>query len=207
MILLNSYEAATKILDRRSATYSSRPSQVMAGKLVGWENGLGMLPYGDRWRKTRKLVYEGMSAKAMVVHSVYLPSSDQVKTEICHMHRICICFKNMKSSNLSSDCSRLRNTYASIFTMQYLPWASFKSKAKEWNKLLNDLVDIPMNFVYEKMKTGDGEPCLAVRRVEREVKVEGKKKELIKYDEALIKWVGLAVIAAGTDTASRFSYV
>jgi hypothetical protein len=31
----------------------------------------------------------------------------------------------------------------------------FKAKAKEWNKLLNDLLDTPMNFVYDKMVCTD----------------------------------------------------
>lgn len=34
---------------------------------VGWKLTLGLMPYGDRLRQTRKLLHEGMSNKAMEV--------------------------------------------------------------------------------------------------------------------------------------------
>jgi hypothetical protein len=32
-----------------------------------------------------------------------------------------------------------------------LPWAPFKTQARKWHKLLNDFVELPMKFVYDKM--------------------------------------------------------
>ncbi|CAE6514159.1 unnamed protein product [Rhizoctonia solani] len=229
IILLNTYEAATELLDRKSAIYSSRPSQVMAGQLVGWENGLGMLPYGDRWRKTRKLVYEGTSVRAMtdlyplqereIVKFIQrlLETPEQLQE---HIHQAIgssllkliygynvegvndplIVMINESMAMLSIVSTPGAWVVDTVPFLQYLPWMSFKTKAKRWSKLLQDLVNIPMNFVYDKMKTGDGEPCLAARWAEREIQAKSLEKEQVEDCESIVKWAGLAIIAAGTDT-------
>ncbi|KAG8716133.1 hypothetical protein FRC11_008614 [Ceratobasidium sp. 423] len=86
--------------------------------------------------------------------------------------------------------------------LRYLPWTSFKAKAKQWSKLLDAYNNIPMNFVYEKMKTGDGKPCLAARWVEREVDGKGGEKDLIEDNKSLIKWASSALVLAGSDTTA-----
>ncbi|KAH7343236.1 cytochrome P450 [Rhizoctonia solani] len=231
IIILNSYEVATELLDHRSAIYSSRPSQVMAGQLVGWENSLGMLPYGERMRKTRKLLYEGMSVRAMtdlyplqeqeVIKFVQrlLKTPEQLQEHIhqtvgssllkltygynvegVNDHLIVLANNAMTMfSNSATPGTWMVDTFPFL---RYLPWSSFKAKAKEWSKLLNDFTHIPMNFVHERLKTGDGEPCLAARWIEREVKEKEKEKELAEYNKSLVEWAGAALVLAGTDTTA-----
>ncbi|KAL4079445.1 cytochrome P450 [Scleroderma citrinum] len=54
IIFLNSVEAAVEMLDKKSAKYSDRPVLQMAGELIGCKGSLPLLPYGDRFRETRK---------------------------------------------------------------------------------------------------------------------------------------------------------
>ncbi|CAE6416103.1 unnamed protein product [Rhizoctonia solani] len=216
IIILNSYEAVTELLDRRSAIYSSRPSQVMAGQLVGWENSLGMLPYGDRMRRTRKLLYEGMSVRAMsrllktpeqlqehihqTVGSSLLKLTYGYNVEGPNDHLVVLANNAMAMfSNSATPGTWMVDTFPFL---KYLPWAPFKAKAKEWNKMVDDFNHIPMNFVHEKSKLGDGEPCLAARWIEREVKEKEKDKELAEYNKSLIEWAGSALVLAGTDTTA-----
>jgi hypothetical protein len=56
-IILNSTEAATDLLEKRSSIYSDRPVMPMGGELVGWKNTLVLVPYGDRFRTYRKLFH------------------------------------------------------------------------------------------------------------------------------------------------------
>ncbi|CAE7114382.1 unnamed protein product [Rhizoctonia solani] len=231
IVILNSYDAATELLDRRSAIYSSRPSQVMAGQLVGWETSLGMLPYGERMRKTRKLLYEGMSVRAMedlyplqereaVKFIQRLLQSPQKLQEHIHQTVGSSLLKLTYGYNVEGVNDHLivlANDAMTMFSMaatpgmwmvdtfpflKYLPWTSFKAKAKEWTKLVDDFTHIPMNFVREKMETGDGEPCLAARWVERDVKEKEKDKELAEYNNFLIERAGAALVLAGTDTTA-----
>ncbi|KAF9016760.1 cytochrome P450 [Hymenopellis radicata] len=55
IVVLNSAEAASELLDGRSALYSDRPRAVMANELMGWDFMFGFMPYGDEWRALRRL--------------------------------------------------------------------------------------------------------------------------------------------------------
>lgn len=57
IIVLNSAKTAFDLLDRRSSIYSDRPVLEMAGNLIGWKNTLVLIPYGDRFRRFRRLFH------------------------------------------------------------------------------------------------------------------------------------------------------
>lgn len=48
IIVLDTYEACTELLDKRSKYYSTRPSFTMAVDLVGFDFNIGFIPYGAR---------------------------------------------------------------------------------------------------------------------------------------------------------------
>jgi hypothetical protein len=52
------------MLDKKSAIYSDRPILQMAGELVGWKNSLVLLPYGDRFRRYRRLFHKLIGSAA-----------------------------------------------------------------------------------------------------------------------------------------------
>ncbi|KAI0427566.1 putative cytochrome P450 oxidoreductase OrdA-like protein [Xylaria sp. FL1042] len=54
IIIINDPQLAFELFEKRSAKYSSRPKQLFACELVGWENTLGMSPYNKRFRAMRK---------------------------------------------------------------------------------------------------------------------------------------------------------
>lgn len=58
MIILNSAEAASAMLDKKSSLYSDRPILQMGGELVGWKNTLVLVPYGERFRNYRRLFHQ-----------------------------------------------------------------------------------------------------------------------------------------------------
>ena len=66
IIIINSAEVACDMLDKKSAIYSDRPVLQMAGELVGWKNALVLLPYGDRFRRYRRLFHRLIGSQAVV---------------------------------------------------------------------------------------------------------------------------------------------
>ncbi|PPR02448.1 hypothetical protein CVT24_001997 [Panaeolus cyanescens] len=74
LIILNSAQAAIDMLDKKSAIYSDRPVLQMGGELVGWKNTLVLLPYGDRFRRYRRLFYRLIGTHASVKR--FHPSSE-----------------------------------------------------------------------------------------------------------------------------------
>ncbi|CAE6466211.1 unnamed protein product [Rhizoctonia solani] len=66
IIVLNSAEAANEVLGRRAGIYSDRPQlqMVRSDNLTGWGNNTAFLPYGERWRKQRRMTHEVLNKKA-----------------------------------------------------------------------------------------------------------------------------------------------
>ncbi|KAH7913699.1 cytochrome P450 [Hygrophoropsis aurantiaca] len=54
IIVLDSLEAATDLLEARGAIYSGRPRLPMAGDLTGFAQGVALATYGSRFRELRK---------------------------------------------------------------------------------------------------------------------------------------------------------
>jgi hypothetical protein len=51
---------AGDMLDKKSSIYSDRPVLQMGGELVGWKNALVLTPYGERFRRYRRLIHRLM---------------------------------------------------------------------------------------------------------------------------------------------------
>ncbi|KAH8834982.1 cytochrome P450 [Flagelloscypha sp. PMI_526] len=48
LIIIDTYEVAIELLEKRSKIYSSRPKLPFAGQLMGWESIFPLKPYGER---------------------------------------------------------------------------------------------------------------------------------------------------------------
>ncbi|KAG7440087.1 cytochrome P450 [Guyanagaster necrorhizus] len=64
IIVLNSLEATSDLLDKRSSIYSSRAHLSMVRELMGWDFLVGLMPYGNDWRAHRRLCQQTLNAKA-----------------------------------------------------------------------------------------------------------------------------------------------
>lgn len=66
LVILGSHKAAIDMLDRKTSIYSDRP-RLTVGSLVGWNRLTALLPYGSRWRETRRLFTPALGSRASVV--------------------------------------------------------------------------------------------------------------------------------------------
>ncbi|KAJ3821601.1 cytochrome P450 [Lentinula raphanica] len=74
LIILNSTKVAVDLLDKRSSIYSDRPVLQMGGELCGWKNTLVLLPYGDRFKRFRKLFHNLIGSQAIMRQ--YFPAQE-----------------------------------------------------------------------------------------------------------------------------------
>ncbi|KIO29647.1 hypothetical protein M407DRAFT_70131 [Tulasnella calospora MUT 4182] len=65
ILVINSYEAASDLLDKRGSLYADRPRMVMMGELVGVEGGTPLKHYGHGWKLQRKFLRQALSANAI----------------------------------------------------------------------------------------------------------------------------------------------
>ncbi|KAG8989218.1 hypothetical protein FRB90_002349, partial [Tulasnella sp. 427] len=60
-LIINSYEIARDLLEKRGQKYSDRPRFVMAGELVGLGIQTALAPFGPLWKKHRKFFAQALS--------------------------------------------------------------------------------------------------------------------------------------------------
>ncbi|CAE6475041.1 unnamed protein product [Rhizoctonia solani] len=66
VVILNSAEAATEVLEKRAALYSDRPQvpMVVDPALMDWSRVITMIGYNDLWRHYRRIMNDWLSARA-----------------------------------------------------------------------------------------------------------------------------------------------
>jgi hypothetical protein len=71
IVILNSHEVATNLLEKKGRIYAGRPVPPMFGVLVGWSRSMGLMN-GDPFVESRKLAHravEGSNAYKVSVGS------------------------------------------------------------------------------------------------------------------------------------------
>ncbi|TFK33800.1 cytochrome P450 [Crucibulum laeve] len=65
IVILNSLEAITELLDKRSHIYSDRPYWPIT-EIMGWSFNTLLMPYGERWREHRRYYQQFFKKEASV---------------------------------------------------------------------------------------------------------------------------------------------
>ncbi|KAH7907412.1 cytochrome P450, partial [Hygrophoropsis aurantiaca] len=65
ILILNTLESVTDLLEKRSSIYSDRPTLTMVGELMELDKSMPMLQYGAAWRAQRKLAHIALSPEAV----------------------------------------------------------------------------------------------------------------------------------------------
>ncbi|KAK7677862.1 hypothetical protein QCA50_019174 [Cerrena zonata] len=62
-IIINSWEVARDLMEKRSGNYSSRPRLILMVEMFGWQNALTTIPYNDRFKLIRKWIQTAFRTK------------------------------------------------------------------------------------------------------------------------------------------------
>jgi cytochrome P450 len=81
---------------------------------------------------------------------------------------------------------------------EWVPGASFKKTAKDWAATLNEMVDMPYNFVKKQIAAGSAEPSYVSKLVEGQT--------LSAEQEFEIKWSSASLYSGGADTTVSAIY-
>ncbi|KAJ7495381.1 cytochrome P450 [Mycena latifolia] len=99
VIVLSSLEATTTLLEKRSSIYSDRSALPMVTdlELIGWDDNIVLMKYGDTWRTNRRLLNQTFNVNAVrqyrpleltasrAVLQRLLESPDAFFDHLCHM--------------------------------------------------------------------------------------------------------------------------
>ncbi|KAL1879645.1 hypothetical protein Plec18167_004107 [Paecilomyces lecythidis] len=72
-VVLNSRRVAHELLEKRAAIYSSRQNLPMAHRIVSGEKRILLMPYGDAWRRQRKMMHKVLNSSQQ---GIYKPFQD-----------------------------------------------------------------------------------------------------------------------------------
>lgn len=64
IVILNSAKQAELMLEKKSGIYSSRPRLPMGGELIGWDQMILLMPYGQQFREHRRYIHQSIGSKA-----------------------------------------------------------------------------------------------------------------------------------------------
>ncbi|GBE80604.1 cytochrome P450 [Sparassis crispa] len=106
MLVVNTFQIATDLLEKRSANYSDRPKSVSLG-LLGFDSSLALMEYGPRWRKHRQMVQAYFNAKKC---------RDYYQLHIREVH---VLMKNLLSQPKGFDWAIQRFATANIIEITY----------------------------------------------------------------------------------------
>ncbi|KAI0655715.1 cytochrome P450 [Cubamyces menziesii] len=67
VVVLNSLRAAQDLLEKKSSKYSDRPRLILLSELMGWDNVITHMGYGDRFRKHRRWMHDGFQSKGALL--------------------------------------------------------------------------------------------------------------------------------------------
>lgn len=79
VVILGSVQHAIALLEKRGALYSCRPRLVMAGELVGTTEGLGLMPYGERFREYRRMIQKFLGSRTEIAKFYELEEQEAKK--------------------------------------------------------------------------------------------------------------------------------
>lgn len=79
IVVVNTLEAATDLLEKRSANYSDRPEMIMLNELCGYGWGLAFRRYGGPWRDSRRVLRQEFGPDVV---SRYRPVEEKATHEL-----------------------------------------------------------------------------------------------------------------------------
>lgn len=65
IVIVGSAQAANDLFEKRSALYSGRAHSAMVIEYMGWGWSFGMMNYGERWKKHRKVFHQFFNQNAV----------------------------------------------------------------------------------------------------------------------------------------------
>ncbi|TFY82318.1 hypothetical protein EWM64_g1690 [Hericium alpestre] len=63
-IVVNDASIAAAMLDKKSVMYADRPALVVGGEVAGFNQGVGLMHYGDRFRESRRMMHRHMGSRS-----------------------------------------------------------------------------------------------------------------------------------------------
>ncbi|KAF7371342.1 Cytochrome P450 [Mycena sanguinolenta] len=212
MIIVNSLGIAEDLLETHGANFSDRPVMPMAGELMGFNNVLPLVQYGDRVKQERKLFHQLFGNSASIisqfgplltseVHKFLQNVLDEREDVLKLVERMtgAITLRIAYGYTIDRDSEQdafleMFNTAATNFSRATAPGTFLVDIIPPHTRLARmatGTVDTSYEYVKEQMAAGNIEPSFTARLLEEE-----------SHEEYLIKWAAFSIQGGGAETSA-----
>ncbi|KAF4616642.1 hypothetical protein D9613_008328 [Agrocybe pediades] len=232
IIVLDKFEVANELFEKRSSIYSGRAHSVMMIDLMGWDFHFAFSDYGASWRRRRRLMHYNFHPTATMrfrpklvkaarnLLARFLDTPDDVIGNVKYMAGEVIMSITYGINIQPKDDPYINAAEKGVFPVtiaavpgsflvdtisvlkyvpEWVPGASFKTKAREWKKLARHMVEAPFAATKKMMAEGTYPPSVVSESLE-------KASELADRDDAYrednIEDVAGAMYTSGGDTTT-----
>ncbi|KAH6908764.1 cytochrome P450 [Coprinopsis sp. MPI-PUGE-AT-0042] len=218
-VILNSFEAATALFQKKSSIYSSR---------IGWDWLLSSLPYGERWKHGRNLIHRQFNPSRAELHEprqlrfirgYLLPkllenkqTIDQIARHLLGGMSLAVAygikikreddpFINLGESAVESLVKgSVPGKY--LYVPKWFPGAGFQREAAQYRKLQEGLRERPWEAAIKSMGDASHTSFAAscINEIDRAQPDYDYRLEIIKDTAAVIFGAGVDTLSAATET-------
>ncbi|KAK0440601.1 cytochrome P450 [Armillaria borealis] len=222
IVVLNTVEAATELLDNRSAIYSSRPRMTMVNELMGWDFSFGLMEYG--MRAQRRLFQQEFNPIAVErYHQCELKATHELLRRLLEdPNKFIKHIRHLAGSTILSIayglevlpendpyilaaeeglCSLAKAAVPGAFLvdsiplLKYIPGATFKRKAKKWRQYSKTMREMPFEAAKRRIAEGTAIPSYTSYSLEKLDQARDTASE-----EARIQSTAATMYTGGTDS-------
>ncbi|KAI0323796.1 cytochrome P450 [Cubamyces sp. BRFM 1775] len=222
-IVLNSASAVTDLLDKRSSIYSTRPgATVSISQMTGWIWSMIVMPYGDDWRRNRRMLWQFLQPNAVGQwHSSHTRGARRLlrallddSSDLDRTTRLSFC-KTLTNVTYGIPAEEddwrfvdmideadagISEAYDHAALMipwvrripSWCPGGRWQRKLAGWQKLAKRTREEPFERAQGAMSRGDASPSITSKLL------DGGEKPV--FDPGLIKAIAAVIFLAGTDT-------
>ncbi|THH13653.1 hypothetical protein EW146_g6595 [Bondarzewia mesenterica] len=226
IIVLNDAQYAIDMLDKKSRLYSDRPTLVMAGRLVGWDEGPALIPFCNTWSEYRRLFAHFMGTRSKIdafvdvleeeTHAYLRRILADPGAWVKHSHKLAgaIVLTLAYGYKATDEDDRLVNlvneamdqfsetTATNAFAVdifpilryvpEWFPGAAWKKKVAKYRTTLQDMLNLPYDWVKQQMAAGTARPCFISNYL--------GNKQVTPEEEHILKWAAAGIYSGGADT-------
>ncbi|KAJ7032490.1 cytochrome P450 [Mycena alexandri] len=215
IILVNSVKTAAELLDKRAHIYSDRPVLPMI-ELMGWDFNTGLIPYGDRWRRHRKMlqrhfrrdvarIYRPIQMKKFrnlfqtVAAAIILSAVYGHEIEPANDHFVTLSERAVqKLSEGFFPGAVAVNAFPILrYLPGWLPGCGFQGFAAECRQLTQEMQQVPFNFAKQNMQDGVDSKSVVAKLLEAG-RAQGNCDEKMIQEVAAVSYADTTASSLGS---------
>ncbi|KAF8761361.1 RNA-dependent RNA polymerase [Rhizoctonia solani] len=211
IIVLNSTDVATEILDKRSAFHSDRPfiPMVADASLMNWSRVPSLIEYSDTWRQYRRIMGNWLNKRAVTqFNDMQEQQTRLLLRRLMGVTKHTRPFEHVKNEFFFATGSLMLQLAYGIglgaLKTHWFPWTRWKRTGKEWGVQQEKAKAMPYEWLKQQVANGSHQPSLLAPLVKDHEMLSNLTSS--EKDE-LLKEVGIVLFAGGTDTVRSPNFV